>query len=827
MRVLLERCYFDSEGGSGREPERIRPGDPRGSWRRSVPLLHTHSHAARDSEVCGGKKSVVHSRRDFLKSCGALIVSFGGASLSGGLIEAQGEFGTHASHIDPEKLDSWLAVGADGTITAYTGKCDFGQGIFTAQTQLVAEELCVRISRVKLIQCDTAFTPDQGTTSGSQSTPTNFNNENLALAAATAREALLSLAAEKLAERADQLTVTDGIITSTADRRVSYVELVGSKHFDVPLNKTAKRRSQSQWTVLGQPVPSLDRVALVTGRFEFLHHVRVPGMLHGRVIRPPEMGATLAHVDESSVRHIAGLTRVVVRKDFVGVVAETQYAAVLAARQLVVRWNQGPELPPQETFYEHLQKLPSRDTLSVDSGDVDAGLTAANATLRARYTFPYQMHGSVGASCAVANVTPKRATVWSATQSAYPTRSIVAQLLDMPIESVRTIYVRGSGCYGLNGADAVSFDAAILSQAVGKPVRLQFSRQDEMMWENFGSACVTQHRAAVGCDGRIAVWDRENWVASLGNRPGYNQPGNVISGMLLGYEPEPLKPGPAKPPSGKLRNQSNTVSSYFAGCIGGSCGGNGTIRRERVLSHTVRSPFFTGPLRSPLRIQNTFANECFMDELCAHAKADPVAFRLQHLRDARLMGVLSAAAKGSRWEARVFPAAERKSTGEWGGRGIACVAYEGGNGYAALVAEVTVNPDTGVVRPTRFVVALDCGPISNPDGLRNQIEGGILQGMSRALVEEVTWDNRRVTSTDWETYNSLHLDYEIPIIESIFVTPPNVPATGAGETAITVTPAAIGNAIFDATGARLRDVPFTAKRVKAALAQAGYHRAIA
>jgi nicotinate dehydrogenase subunit B len=413
------------------------------------------------------------------------------------------------------------------------------------------------------------------------------------------------------------------------------------------------------------------------------------------------------------------------------------------------------------------------------------------------------MHGSVGASCAVADVKPGQATVWSATQSAYPTRSIVAKLLNVPLESVRVIYVRGSGCYGLNGADAVSFDAAILSQAVGKPVRLQFSRQDEMMWENLGAACVIEHRARLGSDGRIASWDRENWVASLGNRPGYDRPGNVISGMLLGYDPEPLNPGPAKPPSGKVQNQSNTVPSYFAGA-------GGTIPSVRALTHTVRSPFFTGPLRSPLRIQNTFANECFMDELCAQAKADPVAFRLKHLSDPRVIGVIQAATKAADWK---LQAARKRGVG----RGIACVDYEGGNGYAALIADVEVNLETGAVRPTRFVVAIDCGPVSNPDGLRNQTEGGLLQGMSRALVEEVTWDKRHITSTDWETYNSLHLDYVMPTIETVFVTPAGVPALGAGETAITVTPASIGNAIFDATGARLRELPFTPERVKAAL----------
>jgi len=762
---------------------------------------------------------MIQSRRYFLKSCGAVIVSFSSGSVSLLAVQSQGPFGTHLSHIDPGKLDSWLAVGDDGIITACTGKCDFGQGILTAQSQLVAEELCVRVARVKLIQCDTSICPDQGTTSGSQSTPTNFNSENLALAAATAREALLSLAAKKLAEPVENLTVADGVITGTMGRQVRYEDLIGNKHFNLPLSATAKRRSAADWTVLGKPIPSLDRATLVTGQFEFVHHVRVPGMLHGRVVRPPEMRATVAHVDEQSVRNVRGLVKVVVRKDFVGVVAETQYQATLAARQLAVQWNPGPELPPQKDFFDHLQKQPAHDALSVDSQDIDARLADASSVIRARYTYPYQMHGSVGASCAVADVKPESATVWSATQSAYPTRSIVAKLLNITIDKVRVIYVRGSGCYGLNGADAVSFDAAILSQAVGKPVRLQFSRRDEMMWENLGSACTVQLRAGLARDGRIIAWDREDWVASMGNRPGYDQPGNIITGMLLGYEPELPEPRAAKPPAGKFRNQSNTVPSYFAGCIAGSCGGDGTIRSERALTHTVRSPFFTGPLRSPLRIQNTFANECFMDELCAHANADPVAFRLLHLQNSRVIGVLKAAAQAASWQARPSPKAGVSRAGTVSGRGIACVAYEGNNGYAALVAEVDVDLETGTVRPRRFVVALDCGPISNPDGLRNQIEGGLLQGMSRALVEEVTWDNRRVTSVDWETYNSLYLDYDMPTVETVFVTPPDVPATGAGETAITVTPAAIGNAIFDATGARLRDLPFSPQRVKAALVE--------
>ena len=757
------------------------------------------------------------SRRDFLKSSGFLIVSFGAGALAEPFAFSQGPFDTHASHIDPTRLDSWIAVGSDGDVTAYTGKCDLGQGMLTAQTQLVAEELCVPISRVKLIQCDTAVTPDQGTTSGSQSTPTNFNEKNLAQAAATAREALVAMAAEHLSEPAGQLTVADGMISGKAGRRVSYSELIGGKRFNIPLNAQAKRKAPAEWTVLGKPVPSLDRVALMTGEFEFVHNVRVPGMLHGRVVRPPEVGATVASIDEGSVRQITGIVKVVVRENFVGVVAEKQAQAEKAARQLKVKWNPGSGLPEQKTFYDALRKLPSRDVMLVNSKDVEAKLGSAVTVLRTTYAYPFQMHGSIGASCALADVKPESVTVWSPTQSVYPTRSIVAMLLGMPLEKVRVVFVRGSGCYGLNGADAVSFDAALLSHAVGKPVRVQLSRSDEMAWENFGSACVIEERAALDSNGAISAWDCETWVASRGGRPDYDHPGNVVTGMLVGYKPEPITPRKAVEPSGELRNGSNAVPSYVVGCISEKCGGAGTVRSERVQSHTVESPFFTGPLRSPVRIQNTFAHESFMDELSARAKADPVVFRLQHLHETRIIDVLKAAAQAAKWETRPSPKAKNGHSGVLRGRGIACVAYEGDNGYAALVAEVEVDPATGHVLPRKFTAALDCGPVSNPDGLRNQIEGGILQGMSRSLVEEVTWDDRKVTTVNWSTYDSLHLGIEVPEVDVVLVNRANVPATGAGETAITLVAAALGNAIFDATGARLRTIPFIADRVKAAL----------
>jgi CO/xanthine dehydrogenase Mo-binding subunit len=513
--------------------------------------------------------------------------------------------------------------------------------------------------------------------------------------------------------------------------------------------------------------------------------------------------------------------KLVVRKNFVGVVAEKQWQAIQAARRLKVYWNPGSVLPAQKTFFESLRKQASRETMLVNSKDTEEQLAGAYAVVEATYAYPYQMHGSIGSSCAVADVERDRATIWSATQSPYPTRNVVAKLLGLEPDNVRVVYVRGSGCYGLNGADAVSFDAAMMSQAIGRPVRVQLSRQDEMAWENFGAACVVEQRAGLDQNGKIVAWECNTWNTAKGNRPGYDRPGNVITGELLGFPPEEMTPGSAQEPKGPLRNASNFVPSYFAGCAAGKCAGSGTIRSEKVLAHTVASPFFTGPLRSPLRIQNTFAHECFIDELCVRAQADPVYFRLQHLSDGRVIGVLKAAADAAKWEERRTPKMRSGSDQIVSGRGVACVAYEGDNGYAALIVDVNVDLATGRVEPSRFVMAIDAGPISNPDGLRNQTEGGLLQGMSRALNEEMTWDHERVTSNDWETYRSLYMDLKLPSVELVLVNRDDVPATGAGETAITVVPGAIGNAIFDATGVRLREVPFTAERVKAALSAAG------
>ncbi len=759
------------------------------------------------------------SRRNFLKTSGALIVGF---SIAERQANAQGPGLRGPSPGSPplNQVDSWIAIAADGSVTAYSGKEELGQGISTAQAQLVAEELSVPFERVKLIYCDTALTPDQAYTSGSQSHPANFNHANLAQAAATAREALIQIASQKLGVPADQLAAADGVISAKSDpsKKVTYGQLVGGRKFRLALDPAAKRKPPSEWTVLGKPVQRRDIPEIVTGQFEFVHNVRVPGMLHGRVVRPPSPGATVISVDEASVAGMPGLVKVVVKKNFVGVVAEKPWQALQAAEKLKVTWSAGSKLPNAADFYEQLRnQKPTRDLLLLDSKDVEQKLGQAAAVLKATYLHPFQAHGSMGSSCAVADVRGDKATIWSPTQGVWYQRSTAAMVLGLKPENVHVIFRRGAGCYGLNAADTVTYDAALLSQAAGKPVRVQLTRKDELTSENYGNAFLMDERAGLDAQGNIIAWEHEAWSPTLGNRPGPGTPGNVITGALVGFEPEEFTPrSPAPEPRG-FNNNSNGIPSYAAALFDGVPKGAGTVQSARVLVHNIPSPFFTGPLRSPARFQNTFAQESFMDELAAHVKVDPVEYRLRHLRNQRVIGVLQAAAKAGNWETRPSPRSGLSKTGLATGRGVACVAYEGENGYTGIVTEVEVDQATGKIAVKRVVVAIDAGPISNPDGLKNQAEGGALQGMSRALLEEVTWDDQKITSIDWRTYHSLPLGFSIPKVECVLLNRPDEEATGAGETAITVIAAAIGNAVFDATGARLRQIPFTPDRVKAAL----------
>src|SRR2546427_3463344 len=737
------------------------------------------------------------NRRSFLKAAGALVVTFSAAPES---IFAQRLDGASSN-----QLDGWISINADGSITGYTGKCELGHGLYTAQTQLIAEELSVSFNRVKLIQCDTDLTPDQGTTSGAQSHPTNFNQGSLALACATAREALTQMASTRLGIPAEQLVIKDGVLSAKSDvsKKVTYSELVGGKKFNLTLNPRARRKPASEWSILGTPVPRIEIPAMATGEFEYVHNVRVPGMLHGQVVRPPVVGSTLVSVDENSVKDLPGVVKVVVKKNFLGVVAEKPWQAIQAANKLKAVWTQGTGLPKHSEIHDYLRKKkPTRDTYAVNSKDVDEKLANAAKVMKATYLYPYQMHGSIGSSCAVADVQNGRATVWSASQAVYPLRSTVAMVLGLQPENAHIIFKMGSGCYGCNGADTVSYDAALLSQAVGRPVRVQLTRKDEMAWENYGLAFVIDQRIGVDENGTIIAWDYEAWSPTLGNRPGMTNPGNVATGFLAGFPPAAFAARTPAPDPANFANNNNAVPSYVMGTVNGKSGGTGNVRGERVLSHDVVWPFWTGPLRSPARLQNTFAHESFIDEVAAEVKADPVEYRLRHLSDPRLIDVVKGAAKTANWDTRPSPRNGNRRTGIASGRGISCVLYEGDNGYCAVVAEVDVHQDTGRVAVKRLVIANDVGPISNPDGLRNQLEGGALHGVSRTLNEEVTWDDQKGTSIDWRTYRPLPIGAEIPKIETVLINRPDAPAAGAGETAVTIVAAAIGNAIFDATGIR-------------------------
>ncbi len=763
------------------------------------------------------------TRRGFLKGSGSLLVGFSIAGMAGRVGFAPVDASAQQPPQDRRtQLDSWIAIAADGGVTAYTGKCELGQGLYTAQTQLVAEELCVPLSRVTLIQCDTAVTPDQGTTSGAQSHPTNFRHANLALAGATAREALTRLAATRLGVPVDQLAITDGVVRlkSDASRSVTYGELIGGRKFELPLNANAARKPAREWTVLGKPAARVDLPSVVTARVEYVHNKRVPGMLHGRPVRPPAVGATLVGVDEASVRSMPGFVKLVVRNNFVGVVAEKPWQALQIAGALKVTWTPGAGLPDQKTYYDYLRRRPTQDTVWVDSGDVDAKLASAATVLRSTYLHPYQMHASIGSSCAVADVQGGQVNIWAATQNVHGLKNNLAMVLAVKPETIRVVFMRGSGCYGLNGVDAASFDAALMSHAVGKPVRVQLTRRDEMAWENYGTPLVIDQRVGLDASGTIVAWDCDSWTASRGGRIGNGNPGNIVTGVLVGFAPPAFAPRPAAPATAPF-NDSNNAPAYVAGCVGGKCDGKGTIASERSIARRTESEFFTGPLRAPTQLQNTFAHESFMDEVAAHVKADPVAYRLRHLRDPRLIAVVNAAAKAAQWDARPSPRPGNRRTGVARGRGFASVGMEAGvftNGWIAMAADVEVNQGSGAVVVKRLFIAHDAGPISNPNGLRNQLEGAALQGMSRALSEEVTWDNQKITSVDWRSYPILSLSSEMPTIDIVLIDMPDEQATGAGETATALIAAAIGNAIFDATGARIRQVPFTPARVQTALA---------
>ncbi|HEY5269174.1 MAG TPA: molybdopterin cofactor-binding domain-containing protein [Anaerolineales bacterium] len=690
-------------------------------------------------------------------------------------------------------LDDWLAINPDGTVTAFSGKVELGTGVRTALAQIVAEELEVPLERVHMVMGDTERTPDEGYTAGSMTI--SSSGTALRNAAAEARRLLLKMAAKRLDARLDELTVQDGLISLIRhpEQKITYVELMGGKAFNLEVTGDVPLKDSKTYTIVGTSTPREDIPRKVAGQPSFIQDLRVPGMLHGRLVRPPSAGAELILMDESSVAEFPGLVKVVRRGNFIAVVAEREEQAILAAQHLKVEWRERATLPPMQDLYTTLRSQPTQDTLLVEQGDYKTAFKQAARQLHAAYYQPYHAHASIGPSCAVADVKEDQITVWASTPGPYPLSGTLAQLLDVPAEKVHLIHVEGPGSYGQNGSDDAAADAVILSQAVGRPVRVQWSRQDEFVWEPKAPAMVMEVHGGLDAHGNVVAWDYHVWSPSHVARA--RSPEQLVAGQLI----------------------SGQAASHFGFSFGAerNASTNYSFPNQRVTVHYLAdSPLRASSFRSLGGAENTFANESFMDELAAAAGVDALDFRLRYLADARAREVLKAAAGKAGWEARPSPHGKKNKLAQ--GRGVAFAWYENDQAIVACVAHVQVDATSGAVRVKRVVVAHDCGLIINPDGLKNQIEGNVIQSLSRALKEEVIFDEWRVKSVDWDSYPILTFS-EVPEVEIVLINRPDQPAMGAGEPSTITTAAALANAIFDATGARLRQIPFTPERVKAAL----------
>jgi nicotinate dehydrogenase subunit B len=736
---------------------------------------------------------VRRGRREFLKAGGSLVVTFVvGAKLAEAATAADAPSfaaGKKEKTVALDQVDGFLAIDGAGNVAVFSGKVDLGTGVRTALAQIAAEELSVPLARVNVVQGDTALTPDQGVTFGSLS----IQNGGMQIrqAAATARAALLAHAAAKLKVAQEDLVVRDGVVApKSGGKGLSYAKLVGNRTFDLKLDPKAPLKDPKDYTIVGKPIARLDIPAKVTGRFTYMHDFRLPGMLHARVVRPSAMRANLESVDEAGCRGIAGYVGMVRKGNFLAVFARSEWAAIKASRALKARWSDWRGLPEQAKLWEHVRA--TRETRSEDLQKVgDTGLSMAAPgmkLLNATYDFAIHTHGSIGPSCAVAEMKDGKLTVWTASQATHLLRKQLASMLQLDPAAIRCIYIEGSGCYGRNGHEDAAADAALIAKETGSTVRVQWMRQDEHGWDPKGPPTLFDFKGALDSSGKIAAWESNAYMPE--------KPKDIAVSLL----------------AGDLANASKDVA--HPGNIQGSLAIQYTVPNIRATAHWLaETPFRPSWIRTPGRMQNTFANESFIDELAAAAGKDPIEFRLSNLNDPRGAELLERLRKLASWT----PRAERsKQEGEVvRGRGVSYVKYELVRTYVGAVADVEVNRRTGKVKVTRFFVAHDCGQIINPDGLRNQIEGNVIQTVSRTLIESLQFNRSMVTSLDWSTYPILaHPD--VPQITIELIERPAEKPWGAGEPTAAVVPSAIANAIFDATGTRLRSVPFTPDKVRAA-----------
>lgn len=752
-------------------------------------------------------------RRDVLKGAGCLVVSL---AVPGARRAMAADYRPLWRALSPAQLDTYVKIDETGRVTAFFGKMDMGQGVDISIAQIVAEELDLPMDRVDVVMGDTALTVNQGGASGSTGIERGANP--LRNAAAEARRVLLELGAERLGVDAGEVAVADGAVHLRADpaRRAGYGELIGGGHFDVRLEwngsygnaldalGSAAPKDPSEYRVVGQSFPRRDLPEIVMGTHEYIVDVRVPDMMHGRVVRPPVAGSVPVSVNAGSISAISG-ARVIREGDYLGVVAEREWDAIRAAQQLEVTWSEvEPPFPEMEELYDHIRRAPvvresaggGRGADVVPDHDaVEAALARADSVLRAEYEFPFQSHGSMGPACAVCDYRGDSATLWTGSQKPHYAAEGVANILGLPAGNVRGIWVPGPGSYGRNDAGDAAMDAAVMSRAVGRPVRVQGMRAEGTAWDPKAPASVHFARAGLDADGNVLGYEMRLKGFSAGDvESNESNPSYSYAGALLGW------------PNASVPRLNNPGDRYEFPV---------NVRYWQTIAPLLEraSPLRTAHLRDPLGPQNHLASECFMDEMAVAAGADPVEFRLRYLPEGRDADVLRAAAERYGWEPAVPGPRTLLSGGVVTGRGVAYTRR--GLPVVAVIADVEVDLDTGRVWPRRFVVASDQGIVVNPLWLRRTIEGNIIHAVSRTLHEEVRFTPERVTSVDWISYPILEMVDAPEEIDIVLVNRPELPPYGAGEPSTRTVPPAIANAIFDATGLRIRRAPFTRERILA------------
>jgi len=755
------------------------------------------------------ESALVFSRRDFLLTTGALVVSASGLHSSSAFAQTAAGSAVAKQFPPPDQLDSWIAILPDGTAEAFFGKMDMGQGLEVAIAQVVAEELDMSIDRVTIRMGDTATTCNQGGASGS--TGVSLGAKPLRNAAAEARRILIERASMVLSVPAEKLTVTNGVIAAAgaSSKSVSYAQLIGGKQFDsaVEWNKAvgnfmdvkgqAKPKAPSEYRLVGTSAARRDVPGKIFGTSDYVTDVRVPGMLHARMIRPPRGGSTIASVNADSIRN----ARVVREGEFLAVVSENEWDAIQAARALEVQWTDGPTdaFPGTDGLHDHIRtaEVVKRED-ATRKGDTEAAFKSAARVVQAEYQWPLQSHSSMGPACAVAHVRDGEATVWTGSQKPHSTRDGVAKLLGLPPEKVRGVWVMGPGSYGRNDAGDAAMDAAYLSKLTGRPVRVQGMRSDGTAWDPKGAACVHRARAALDASGKVTAYEFiSKGLSRVNVMFNESDPRDCLTGQSLGM---PLNPG---------AGLGTPSESYAFGAK--------LLAWEVVPPLLDRcSPLRTSHLRDPLGPEVHFGSEQFIDEIAAAVGADPVEFRLRYISAPRDAAVVKAAAEKAGWTPHKTHGKRVARNGVLHGRGIAYA--QRGETVVAVIAQIEVSPKNGRVWARKFTVAHDCGLIINPQSLRQTIEGNVVQGLSRTLFEEVQFDRKQVTSVDWASYPILEMKDAPESIDIVLINSTEIAPSGAGEPTMRCVPAAVANAFWDATGVRMRRVPLSPARVKAALA---------